>query len=508
MKPNILFIMGDQHRYDCIGAYGNKDIKTPHLDQLAQEGVLHTEHYTTYPVCTPARYSILTGLYTHQHLGWSNHSTLASGFKTFPKLLRENGYKTTTVGKMHLTPTYLDVGFDKMILAEQDGDGRFDDDYHAYLMEKGLVDENDITDQREEYRQEAKENYWDTYGALTSNLKEENHSTTWTTNRAIEQLEGWTEDSNMLMVSYIKPHHPFDPPAPYDTLYDPQQITLLPGYTEEVPAVDYKHHTGYFDHKGLTEERLRRITAYYYGSISHMDYHIGRIIEKLKEKGLYENTLIIYTSDHGDYLGYHHMLLKANYMYDPVAKVPFIIKYPKEKGEGKLLKSKRAKINEQISCNLDIATTVLRQCEVPVPHLMKGINMANPSEGRKMTICEGFRVEEVEGESAFYYEYMVRSKKYKLITSKNKDNYRFFDLTTDPYELNDVAQDVTYKEEIQAHIDYLTKVMTFEALAPNYENLDEKVCGEDKKMSSEKRDKTKAYFETYRAILQGGKNSI
>jgi arylsulfatase A-like enzyme len=139
-KPNVLIIHADQHRFDCLGCYGNAQIKTPNIDALAADGVLYTRHFSTYPVCTPSRYSMLSGLYAHSHHGWGNHCTLAPGFPTFPKALRAAGYKTAAVGKMHFTPTYLDVGFDKMVLAEQDGDGRFDDDYHTYLMERGLID--------------------------------------------------------------------------------------------------------------------------------------------------------------------------------------------------------------------------------------------------------------------------------------------------------------------------------------------------------------------------------
>lgn len=484
---NILFIMGDQHRFDCIGAYGNKVLKTPNLDQLAQDGVLYKEHYTTYPVCTPSRYSILSGLYTHQHLGWSNHCTLADGFDTFPKVLKRNGYRTAAIGKMHFTPTYLNVGFDKMLLCEQDGDGRYDDDYHKYLKEQGLVDENDIVDQRHEFRLKATKEYWDSCGALKSNLDEQHHSTTWITDRALEELESWGEGNNMMMVSYVKPHHPFDPPAPYDTLYNPEEIELLPGYTEEISEEDYEHSTGYFNHKNLTEEKLKRVTAYYYGSITHMDHHIGRIIKALKDKGLYEDTLIVYTSDHGEYLGFHHMLLKANYMYDPLAKVPLIIKYPNNAYKGQS--------NEHISCNIDLAPTLIRQAGCKVPMAMKGIDLGDQSAGREMTICEGFRADMCNGVLERYYEYMVRSKNYKLIISKDFNHYKFFDLVNDPYEFNNVAGEEKYKQEIARHKAFLAQTMTFDAISPVYVNEDEKTCSPEKKTNLIEREEVATYFK-------------
>lgn len=483
---NILFIMGDQHRFDCIGAYGNKDIKTPSLDSLAGDGVRHNEHFTTYPVCTPARYSLLTGLYTHQHLGWSNHCTLPDSIPTYAKTLRNNGYNTSAIGKMHATPTYLDMGFDKMILAEQDGDGRYDDEYHQYLMKLGLVDENDIIDQRQEFRKHASKEYWDTNGSMPSNLDDEHHSTTWITDRALDELKNWTESKNMMIVSYIKPHHPFDPPKPYDTMYNPDELTILPGYTPAVSEVDYTHGKGYFDHANLSEEKLRKIMAHYYGSISHMDFHIGRLLKALKAKGLYDDTLIIYTADHGEYMGFHHMLLKGNYMYDPLAKVPLIIKYPQNAHGGH--------VNDLISNNTDIAPTIIREMGLDVPEPMKGLNLANQNVGREMTVCEGLRVDHYIEGNPTYYEYMVRSKAYKLIISKNFTNYRFFDLKKDPLELNDVAGNDEYKAEIERHKAHLSQMMVFDDLSPVYLNYDEKTFTSKKKTDYKRRKEIETYY--------------
>ncbi len=187
-RPNILIIHADQHRTDCLGAYGNPDIQTPHIDALARDGRRFDNSFCPFPVCTPSRYSFLSGQYVRQHGGWTNHCTLASGIPTFPKVLRDAGYLTAAVGKMHFTPTYLDVGFQHMELAEQDGPGRYDDDYHRWLMAEGHCDRIDLMDQVREYRQHAPQAYWDTMGALPSDLDEAHHSTTWIANRAMDTL--------------------------------------------------------------------------------------------------------------------------------------------------------------------------------------------------------------------------------------------------------------------------------------------------------------------------------
>ena len=142
--PNILLIHADQHRADCLGCMGNPDVKTPQIDALAADGVRHTRHYTVYPVCTPSRYSMLSGLYPHQHTGWTNVSSIPSHTRTFPKMLKQAGYHTAAVGKMHMSPTYLDVGFDELTLAEQCGVGRYEDEYHEMLADKGKIDAVDV----------------------------------------------------------------------------------------------------------------------------------------------------------------------------------------------------------------------------------------------------------------------------------------------------------------------------------------------------------------------------
>ena len=430
-QPNILIIHADQHRHDCIGAYGNPDISTPNIDSLAADGVRFTDSYCPYPVCTPSRYSLLTGQYVCQHLGWNNYCTLPSGIATFPRLLRDSGYSTQAVGKMHFTPTYLDVGFDKMVLAEQDGPGRFDDDYHRWLKSEGLIDRLDLMDQRQEYRKNAPKEYWDTSGALRSDLDEAHHSTTWIADQAIAAIQGWTDGGNLLMAGFIKPHHPFDPPAPWDTLYNPDSLSLLSGWLEEPLSRDLERNAGYFPHKDLTEKRLRRAMALYYGSISQIDYHVGRMVDLLKKKGMYDDTLVVYTSDHGDYLGYHHLLLKGNYMYDALIKVPLIIKLPGRKRAGE--------VSEDLVSNIDLAPTLLGAAATPVSRSMGGIDLDGSSEAREVVFAEG----------ASGGEYMVRTKTHKLLLCAEEEASQFFDLRSDPFEVDNRIGETDYTEEIR-----------------------------------------------------------
>ena len=454
-RPHILIVHTDEHRIECLGAYGNADVKTPHIDRLATDGVRYANSFCPFPVCTPSRYSLLCGQYVHEHRGWSNHCTLAPTIATFPRILRAAGYRTKAVGKMHFTPTYLDVGYSEMALAEQNGPGRWDDDYHRYLQQHGLVDRNDLEDQLvREYRSHAPQEYWDTCGAMVSNLSEKHHSTTWTADRAVETLETWTaEQPHLLMVGFIKPHHPFDPPAPWDRLYDPEKLTLLPGWTPNSLEHDLKYGRGYFPNDKLTEPTLRRVMAYYYATITQIDHHVGRMVEILKRKGLYDNTLIVFTSDHGDYMGFHHMLLKGNYMYDPVVKVPLIVKWPGSRHAGT--------VSHQLVNNIDLAPTLCRAAGCKPATSMHG-HALQESRGHELIFAEARNGREV----------MARSQTRKLILSQGNGVNLFFDLENDPQELDNRYDDPEYSEEIKAMAAALTAWRCKEAKPKPYLDQD------------------------------------
>ena len=449
-SPNILVILADQLRWDCLGAFGNQQVRTPHLDRLAEDSVRYTNSFCAYPICTPSRYSLLSGRYVHQHGGRSNRSTLAPGIDTFPRALRRAGYRTKAVGKMHFTPTYLDVGFEEMELAEQDGDGRLDDDYHRELRDQGLIDALDLIDQRPEFRRRAPASYWQTFGAQRSDLPDEWHSTTWIGHRALRTLEQWTGSGNLLMVGFIKPHHPFDPPEPWDQLYDPEDMVLLPGWLDAVPDRDRDYHPGYFPNHELTEAALRRITAYYYATISHIDDHVGRMMHLLRQRGLYDDTLIVLTSDHGEYLGFHHMILKGRYLYEPLVRVPLIIKYPGNLAAGSM--------RDTLVSNVDLAPTLLRQAGgVPSP-CMKGLDLADENADRRMVYAQDDRQR----------VYMARSRTHKLLLAQDAAQSLFFDLRRDPLELTNYLEDPAYQSLVQQHRDAIADWLMFDTPMPDY----------------------------------------
>jgi len=173
---------------------------------------------------------------------------------------------------------------------------------------------------------------------------------------------------------------------------------------------------GYFTNSNLTEAAVRHCAAYYYASISEIDHHVGRMLALLKSKGLYKNTVIVFTSDHGEYLGFHHQLLKSGQMYDPLAKVPLIVKLPGNRNAGSIM-------NKLVS-NIDVGPTILKIAGCKVPSAMKGLDLTDPSSTREIVFCE-------TGESV-----MARTLTRKLLyNAKDPARSLFFDLQHDPLEM-------------------------------------------------------------------------
>lgn len=447
---NVLFILTDQLRADCLGAFGNTDIDSKNIDSIAEDGVRFTNSFCTSPVCTPSRYSILTSMYPHQHQGYTNDSSIPYTYMTFPEILKSHGYDTEVIGKMHTNPSDLNVGYTKVTLAEQTEPGRYEDDYHKVLQSKGLTDRIDEYDQVLKIRERAPESYWNSFGAMESTLSEQDHSTNWIGDQAIDAVRQWKGDKNLLTLSFIKPHHPFDPPYPWSTMYNPEKLQLLPGWIETPMDRDLDYHEGYFPHDLLTVDKLKQVMAYYYANISFIDYKIGQIIGILKEKKLYDDTLIVFSSDHGEFMGHHHMLLKSNHMYDPIVKVPLIIKYP--------ISYNRLGTSDELANNIDIGPTILEIAGIDKHRDMAGNSLLSKSD-REFVITEDNR-----GSA-----YMIRSKRYKLLSYNTEDESLFFDLETDPYEFENLYFDESYKDTVVYFEKVLARFVLFDHPAPIYQ---------------------------------------
>ncbi len=317
-RPNILFIFTDQLRADCIAALGNSQIKTPNLDRLVREGTTFSHCYTPSPVCMPARHALTSGAPPHQ-TGCVDNLPIQCDRPSFMSGLNELGYQTHGIGKMHFSKIKGDWGFQTREHAEEIAGESARDDYRDFLAENGFGHVQDPYGFRSEYY----------YMPQPSQLPERLHSNTWVADRSIEFLNNRDTDKPFfLWSSWVKPHPPFETPLPWSRLYRMHEMDkpYLPADFEEQRNFWSKVQCRYkYMDSGDSRHLTRMIKAAYYSTVSHLDYHIGRVIDALGPE--IDNTLIVFSSDHGEMLGDYGCYGKRS-MLDASARVPMMARLP------------------------------------------------------------------------------------------------------------------------------------------------------------------------------------
>jgi arylsulfatase len=366
-RPNILFIMTDQHRWDCIAANGNKIIKTPNLDRLAARGANFTHVFVSSPVCVPSRISFFTGRYAHSHKNRVNYTPLDRHEVLMQARFKEAGYRTAAVGKLHYYPPNkeeaLRTGFDSAEL--HDGSSITDlwSDYVRWLHAA-------LPQQRAYYRAMAKD-IEPGKNPFRSVLDVEHTDTAWTGERSRAVLNELVKDERPFFyyVSFWKPHSPYEVAAPYDSMYDgedipiPETVSLETVKSMPLPVQKLALRNG-----GPKLDRARLEWAYrsYYGTISHVDHEIGLLLDALEASGKAANTLIVFSSDHGDQL-FEHAITDKNCFFDPSVRVPFMISLP-----GRI---KSAQYHQLIE-TVDLLPTLLEFTGMPEPREVEGRSFA------------------------------------------------------------------------------------------------------------------------------------
>jgi len=345
--PNILLLMVDQMRYDAMGCAGNPHIRTPALDRLARTGVRFSRCYSPIPVCIPARHGLLTGRFAAAHGRYSLNVPIPEpNLPTLPQLLGLAGYTTRAIGKMHFRPVRRHFGFHRMELMEEIPDYREDDEYLQYLKANG-------------------------YGHIrwahgvrsvlyllpqVSVLPEEHHGSTWVADRTIDFLVRHRNRPFFCFSSWIAPHPPWNAPEPYASMYDPDSLSEPVGLGRDPETLPPRMRKADGHTRGMTPEMRRRVKALYYGQISLIDKGVGRILRALDELGLAENTLVIFTADHGEMLGDHGSWGK-HLPYEASARIPMLVRLPGRTEPGRVC--------DDLVSLLDILPTALDVAEMP-----------------------------------------------------------------------------------------------------------------------------------------------
>ena len=342
-RPNIVVILTDQQRADTLGCYGNRVARTPHLDALAHSGVRFDRAYCATPLCTPSRASILSGAYPHRH-GlvdlWSEipderYGPIPGWRQPPPEELpwmgeyfRDAGYETAYVGKWHCLSGGDRRGFEDYLVRigayDTDDDGQNDWLQHVlaqgYAMPGGKLVGHD---------HRAKDL---NYGV--SVYREPDFPASYIFRKAADFLRREHERPFILFVSENSPHPPFAPPAPYDRLVDPDDIVLpdnVRNYASPKRFIELRGHPRSFrSYREASEAQLRSAWAHYLGMVSHVDDLVGELLQALDDGGVRDDTLIVFSSDHGEMLGSHRVQDKGAFMYEEVMRVPLLVNWPGE----------------------------------------------------------------------------------------------------------------------------------------------------------------------------------
>lgn len=456
-RPNVLLITTDEQRYDTLGVTGNPIVRTPHIDALAKKGVLFSSAFTQNTVCIPARACIQTGRYTHQHglrYQESAHLDTTPGLPPWERVFMERlqwaGYYTAAFGKLHMFP---EKGFHEMQVCggkgarwlksggDPHGLGPLGPQYAQWLEEKHPGAYEAIYEQRRrpEYREYRQ--------AITFCLPLEEYVDYWVAENTIEFISTPREQPFFAWCGFCGPHSPYDTPEPYDAIYPADEIPL--------PA-NYNVNTDGSPRPTTSEEDQlrRRVIAHYWGLVTLIDDMVGRIGNAMTRHGLWENTIVIYATDHGCHMGDFGMGGKGTF-YDIITHVPLIValpsSYPKPPGQ----------IDGMIE-TMDIAPTILDYTGTPIPDVMSATSLRPLLEGKGES--KELILSEFTNGTRTRTSKCIRTRRFKYNIYRGVNTKEeFFDLEEDPLERQNVIDDPRYRDELARHrVLLLERLMTTE----------------------------------------------
>ena len=435
-RPNVLILHTDQQRWDTLRCMGNELMHTPNLDKLAADGAMFTNCFVNNPVCMPSRMSLMTGQYPSSLGCVVNGITLPEDTLTINRMLKPYGYDTANIGKLHFQnhsnrdhrDPHPDYGFDTLILSDEPG--CYDDAYIKWVH-------NIAPDQVHNCRVGLPPASLDMYpandkpgrGAITPYIWESDEDLTHTAfvaSETCEYIKDHKDERFFAFAGFYAPHAPLNPPKRFVDMYNIDEMPL--------PHIGERE-TG--RSKDATPEQFRKMKAYYYAIISHVDDQIGRIMKTLEDEGLRDNTLIIFTADHGEHLGDHGLTGKGAPGYDSCIYVPCLISYPGVIEAGMKI--------DTLTEAVDICPTILDYCGVQTPRIIQGRSLKPALQGESYDPRTSIFM---ESKNPFRSSWKtVRTLEYKYCRN-DAGREILHDLKNDPHEINCVAGDENYKDAL------------------------------------------------------------
>ena len=449
-RPNILWLCTDQQRYDTLGITGNKIVRTPNIDNLAQHGMTFDRCFCQTPICTPSRASFLTGRYPRTTRCRQNGQSIPADELLITRLLADEGYTCGLAGKLHLS--YCEPSVAKTI--EQ----RIDDGYAEFHWSHGPAPDHPTNDYIHWLREKGVE-YQQTpceeSKYVQVGMPPEHHQTTWCAQKAINFIEAHADSNQPWLFSFncFDPHHPFDPPEAYlerylDLVDDIPLPHFVPGELDEKPAVQRADHHGAYNIPGylpaakMTDRDHRLIRAAYWAMVDLVDDQVGRIMHALEQTGQLDNTIVIFMSDHGEMLGDHGIYLKGPYFYDPLIQVPLIMSWP-----GHIVEGMRSSALIEL---VDLVPTLLDAVTLEHPPGVQGRSFWHLLIGEHTLDHHRDDVySEFYNSGAKFnplaHMTMVRTAQHKLVCAHGTEPGELYDLVQDPNETSNLWHDATYR---------------------------------------------------------------
>ncbi|QQO09298.1 arylsulfatase [Breznakiella homolactica] len=434
-QPNILLLMCDQMRGDCMGTAGHPDVKTPYLDSLARDGVRFVNAYSACPSCIPARAALFTGKSQERHGRVGYQDGVAWDYPDMlPQLLSNAGYHTEAVGKLHVHPPLRRCGFRNLTL--HDGyigyyrkpenpwiEHQFAHDAYIDFLKNRCGTGADVGDTGIEC------NSWITRPWIYDEMS---HPTNWVTTETLKALHKRDRDLPFfIMASYVRPHPPWDAPVSYYDTYRQMQLREPASGDWDDPSRTEEDGRYYDSRFGTGDPELRRQgMAGYYACITHIDHQIGRIIKTLDQEKILEDTIVVFLSDHGEML-FDHSLFRKVVPYQGSINIPLIFRVGQNIAGG----SRNAVCGRVVELR-DIAPTLLEMAGADIPQSMDGRSLEPLLTGVSAgPVREYLHGEHSGGEASNHY---IVSEKDKYIWFSQSGREQYFDLAHDPREEDDL----------------------------------------------------------------------